>query len=82
MDDAITEFLNDMRERYGEQIDSVLLPEGIHEYVGRLIEAGDTDTLVFMLRLGYLMGLQTGYVAGQNGQEMSSGLDDSGPLQA
>jgi hypothetical protein len=81
-EDIIDAFLREMRENHAEEIDSVTLPEGTAEYVRQKMEAGDVDTLMFMLRLGYLMGLQTGFAAGQGGEDFASGLAGPGPLQA
>lgn len=70
MDDAakmIEAFLSEMRSRYSDEIDAISLPEGTVEYVRQRVAAGDEETLLFMLKLGYLMGLQTGFAAGQAG---------------
>lgn len=81
-EDIIEAFLQEMRDNHKEEIDSVSLPDGTADYVRRRMESGDVDTLLFMLRLGYLMGLQTGFAAGQSGGDFSDGLSGSGPLQA
>ncbi|MEX2541754.1 MAG: hypothetical protein WD314_08090 [Trueperaceae bacterium] len=81
-EDIIDAFLQEMRENHEEEIDSVSLPDGTADYVRRKMEAGDVETLLFMLRLGYLMGLQTGFAAGRSGEDFASGLTGSGPLQA
>lgn len=78
----IEAFLNEMKGRYEQQIDAVALPDGTLEYVAELAEAGDTGTLLFMLKLGYLMGLQTGFAAAQNGADGPSPRNTPGPLQA
>jgi hypothetical protein len=84
MDDPtklIDTFLAEMRRRYHDEIDAVTLPEGTVDYVRGLVEAADVDTLVFMLKLGYLMGLQTGFAAGQAG-DAEPPRDSPGPIQA
>lgn len=81
-DEMIEAFLREMRENHQDEIDSVTLPEGTEEYVRGRIEAGDVDTLLFMLRLGYLMGLQTGFAAGESGEEFTTTISVPGPLQA
>jgi hypothetical protein len=78
----IEAFLREMRENHSEEIDSVTLPEGTEEYVRGRVESGDVETLLFMLRLGYLMGLQTGFAAGQNGEDFGTTISIPGPLQA
>ena len=85
MDDDATKlieaFLSEMRSRYTEEIEAIALPEGTVEYVRQRVAAGDPDTLLFMLKLGYLMGLQTGFAAGQAGaSEPPRG--GPGPIQA
>lgn len=81
-EDMIEAFLQEMRENHQEEIDGITLPEGTADYVSRKMESGDVETILFMLRLGYLMGLQTGFAAGQGGEDMATGLSGPGPLQA
>ena len=81
-EDAIRAFLNEMRERHAEQIDAIDLPEGTIDYIAERVASGDVDTLTFMLKLGYLMGLQTGYAAGRSGDEEPDGRGPAGPRQA
>lgn len=81
-EEMIEAFLQEMRKKHGDEIESVMLPEGTEEYVRSRMEVGDAETLVLMLRLGYLMGLNTGFALAENGQELSRGLSDNGPLQA
>ncbi len=76
----IEKFLEEMRGRYQNEIDAVALPDGTLEYIAERVEAGDADTLLFMLKLGYLMGLQTGYAAGAAGDAQPT--SGPGPLQA
>jgi hypothetical protein len=80
-EDLIATFLLEMKENHGDEIDSVTLPDGTAEYVEKTMATGDVETLLFMLRLGYLMGLQTGFAAGQAGGDLSD-LSGPGPLQA
>ena len=80
--EAIEAFLREMRSRHHDQIDAMELPEGTDAYVDERIAAGDRDTLLFMLKLGYLMGLQTGFAAGSTGDDEPDGSGRIGPLQA
>lgn len=80
--EAIAAFLREMRARHEAQIDAMELPEGTDAYVAERIAAGDAATLLFMLKLGYLMGLQTGYAAGRAGDVEPDGSGRIGPLQA
>jgi len=77
----IEAFLKEMRTRYADEVGALVLPEGTEAYVRARVAAGDHDTLLFMLKLGYLMGLQTGFAAGQAGaSEPPRG--GPGPIQA
>lgn len=77
----IEAFLTEMRSRYADEVGSMTLPDGTEDYVRARVEAGDHETLLFMLKLGYLMGLQTGFAAGQAGAtEPPRG--GPGPIQA
>lgn len=80
--ETIRAFLEEMRKRYQKEIDAVALPEGTDEFVAERITQDDRATLLFMLKLGYLMGLQTGFAAGRSGDDQPSGPDLPGPLQA
>ncbi|MEJ2668443.1 MAG: hypothetical protein P8Z81_15335 [Deinococcales bacterium] len=80
--ETIRAFLEEMRKRYQKEIDAVSLPDGTDEYVADRVAQDDRDTLMFMLKLGYLMGLQTGFAAGRGGEDAPSGPDLPGPLQA
>ncbi len=80
--EIIEAFLNEMKGRYEQQIDAVALPDGTLEYVAALAESGDTGTLLFMLKLGYLLGLQTCFAAAQCGAVGPIPPNAPGPLQA
>jgi len=78
----IEAFLREMKGRYQEHIDAVALPEGTNGYVGEPAREGDTEPWMFMLKLGYLMGLQTGFAAAQSGADGPHPRGTPGPLQA
>ncbi len=78
----IEAFLNEMRKRYQQEIDAVALPDGTLEYIIERVSARDAETLQFMLKLGYLMGLQTGFAAGRAGDDAPDSSSAPGPLQA
>ena len=80
--ETIRAFLEEMRRSYQREIDAVALPEGTDEYVQERIADHDRETLLFMLKLGYLMGLQTGFAAGRDGDDQPGGPDLPGSLQA
>ncbi len=79
--EAIRAFLEEMAERHDEDIAGVELPEGTREYVLERIAQGDADTIMFMLKLGYLMGLQTGYAVADGDEEELESVP-RGPIQA
>lgn len=76
----IQAFLDEMRRRYADEVDAVGLPDGTLDYVRSRVAEGDAETLLFMLKLGWLMGLQTGFAAGRNGDEVPP--SGPGPIQA
>ncbi|MFO7545954.1 MAG: hypothetical protein R6W77_10730 [Trueperaceae bacterium] len=80
--EVIEAFLREMRASHRDQIDAVALPEGTLEFVEDLIAAGDTETILLMLKLGYLMGLQTGFAAALAGERGPTPPPGRGPLQA
>ncbi len=80
--EVIATFLREMRASHQEQIDAVALPEGTLDYVEDLMAAGDSETILLMLKLGYLMGLQTGFAAALAGERGPTPPPGRGPLQA
>ena len=80
--DRIAAFIQEMRERHSAEVGGIELPEGTREYVAERVEAGDLDTLMFMLKLGYLMGLQTGFAAQQAEDTTPPSGGSWGPLEA
>ncbi|CAN5765357.1 hypothetical protein BH24DEI2_BH24DEI2_02920 [soil metagenome] len=80
--DAIAAFIREMRKRHSDEVSGIDLPPGTSAYVEELVAAGDTDTLMFMLKLGYLMGLQTGFAAQQVEDAAPPSSGSWGPLEA
>ena len=79
MSEMIEAFLTQMREQYADEIGAVELPEGTEAYIAACAAEGDSETLSFMLKLAYLMGLNAGYAAQAASREERPG---TGPLQA
>lgn len=77
---AIEAFLAQMREQHQDEIDAIELPEGTEDYLREKMAAGDSDTLSFMLKLSYLMGLHTGLAAQEEGTPRLGA--PTGPLKA
>jgi hypothetical protein len=80
--EVIEAFLKEMRRRHEREIEAIQLPEGTREYLLSRIADKDVDTLVFMLKLAYLMGLQTGYAVHGGFSGASPPPTPKGPLQA
>lgn len=80
--DVIANFLAQMRQDYADDIAAIELPEGTRDYVIECAHNEDAETLMFMLKLAYLMGLQTGYAASQSEHGSSSPPKNNGPLKA
>lgn len=84
-EDEIRAFLEAMRERHRDQVDNVELPDGTTEFIESLINQGDTETLLFVLKLSYLMGLQTGFAISEDlddDDDDSDGPGPAGPIEA
>lgn len=80
--DAIAAFIREMRNRHSDEVGGIDLPAGTSAYVAELVQTGDSDTLMFMLKLGYLMGLQTGFAAQQVEDAAPPSSGSWGPLEA
>jgi len=80
--EIIEQFVNEMRRRYADEVAQVSMPAGGREYLESLIEAGDPEAVEFLLKLSYLMGLQTGFAAAQSGATAPDPTAGKGPLQA
>ncbi len=80
--EIIEQFVTEMRRRYADQIEAVSLPDGSAEYIESLLESGDTESVEFLLKLSYLMGLQTGFAAAHAGAQTPDPEPGQGPLQA
>ncbi|MGL4609351.1 MAG: hypothetical protein ACRCYY_06650 [Trueperaceae bacterium] len=81
--EAIAVFIHQMKTNHAEEVAGIDLPPGMNEYVEDRIREGDLETILFMMKLGYIMGLQTGVAVGQ---EEESGKQPTrrtfGPMQA
>ena len=79
--DVIEAFLEEMRKRHGREIEVMNLPDGTREYLLERMQRGDVETITFMLKLSYLMGVQAGYAAHEL-EENGLPRVPNGPLQA
>lgn len=80
--DDIKAFLEAMRKHHENQIAGMELPTGTRAFLDECVSDGNIDTLEFMLKLSYLMGLQTGFAASQAGDSMPDASDPFGPIKA
>ena len=81
--EQIATFIKQMKEQNGSEVNKLELPAGTVEYLQELMQTGDTETIMFMLKLGWIMGLQTGFAAAQSGaQTPPSSGSPFGPIQA
>lgn len=80
--EMIAKFVQEMREKHAEQVEAVALPEGTAAYLEVLLKEHDLETVEFLLKLSYLMGLQTGFAAAVGGARGPEPEPGRGPLQA
>lgn len=81
--EAIAMFIRQMKENHAGDVAAIDLPPGMNEYVAERIREGDLETILFMLKLGYIMGLQTGVAVEREGQDSSKPTRRTfGPMQA
>ena len=79
--EMITEFVDQMYEDNQQQIESVAMPEGTQEYLQELLDNKELDKVLFVLKLSYIMGMQTGYAAKELEGKLPH-IPSQGPLQA
>ena len=54
------EWIKQMLEANREGLRQMPFPEGMAEYVDNLVKSGQTQEIIDMMKLGFLMGLQQG----------------------
>ena len=55
-----------MKEQHGELLKDMPLPEGVEDYLRDRIKLGDLETVIFMQKLAWVFGVQTGQAAAQS----------------
>jgi hypothetical protein len=80
--EAVAIFIRQMKENHANEVAGIDLPPGMNEYVEERIREGDLETILFMMKLGYIMGLQTGVAVGQEGEPQKPTRRTFGPMQA
>ncbi len=81
--ETIALFIRQMKDNHAKEVAAIDLPPGMNEYVEERIREGDLETIIFMMKLGYIMGLQTGVAVGQDGQDAKPTTRRTfGPMQA
>jgi hypothetical protein len=61
----VEEFVRQMKEQHGESLKDMPLPEGVEDYLRDRIKLGDLETVIFMQKLAWVFGVQTGQAAAQ-----------------
>ncbi|MFC6591627.1 DdrH [Deinococcus lacus] len=64
MTSSYAEFLQQLRDEYGEHFSQMPLPDGLEEHLKQLIQQGDQDSIQFMLKVAWQFGAQAGFAAG------------------
>lgn len=64
MSKAYAEWLAQMERDYGEQLAEMPLPDGLPEHLSELMETGDRESIIFMLKVAWQLGAQAGLSAG------------------
>jgi hypothetical protein len=60
--------MQQMRVQYEEALRGMPLPPGVEEHLRARVAAGDSETVLFMLKLAWVFGAQAGHAAAQNSQ--------------
>ncbi len=73
MTNPYTEWFEQLRAEYGEQLGAMPLPEGLPEHLNQLMQDHDDDAILFMIKLAWQFGAQVGFAAGsrQGGNDIS-----------
>jgi hypothetical protein len=61
----VEEFVRQMKQQHGESLKDMPLPEGVEDYLRDRIKLGDLETVIFMQKLAWVFGVQTGQAAAQ-----------------
>jgi hypothetical protein len=62
----VEEFVRQMKEQHGDSLKDMPLPEGVEDYLRDRIKLGDLETVIFMQKLAWVFGVQTGQAAAQS----------------
>jgi hypothetical protein len=65
----VEEFVRQMKEQHGESLRDMPLPEGVEDYLRDRIKLGDLETVIFMQKLAWVFGVQTGQAAAAQSQD-------------
>ena len=64
MSNAYAQWFAQIEQEYGGQLAEMPLPDGLPEHLTELMEAGDREAVLFMLKVAWQMGAQAGLSAG------------------
>ena len=83
MTNPYSEWFEQLRTEYSEQLGAMPLPDGLPEHLRQLIQNGDQDAIQFMIKLAWQFGAQVGYAAGsREGSEPVTVVKPSNRVQA
>ncbi len=55
--------MQQMKAQYEDSLKEMPLPPGVEDHVRKMVATGDTETVVFMLKLAWVFGAQAGRAA-------------------
>ncbi len=67
-------FLEQMKQNYAAQLAQMPLPEGVPEHVRGLLEQGDLEGVLFLLKLAWILGAQAGATATIETVQVGTGI--------
>ncbi len=57
------QIMDQMKAQYEENLKEMALPPGVEDHLRKMVTQGDTETVVFMLKLAWVFGAQAGQAA-------------------
>jgi hypothetical protein len=57
------QIMQQMKAQYEENLKEMVLPPGVEDHLRKMVSQGDSETVVFMLKLAWVFGAQAGQAA-------------------
>lgn len=57
------QIMQQMKAQYEENLKDMALPPGVEDHLKKMVTQGDSETVVFMLKLAWVFGAQAGQAA-------------------